>query len=53
MIGFVPANYTVDERVGTVSLIVEVISGSLSTDILVAFRTTDGQAIGKRLHCRC
>ena len=53
MIGFVPANYTVDEENGTVSLIVEVISGSLSMDILVILRTTDGQAIGKELHCRC
>ena len=42
MIGFIPANYTVDEEVGTVSLIVEVISVSLNTDILVTLRTTDG-----------
>ena len=48
MMGFVSANYTVDEEDGTVSLIVEVISGSLSTDILVTLRTTDGQALGKK-----
>ena len=53
MIGFVPANYTVDEKNGTISLIVEVISGSLSMDIPVTLRTTDGQALGKKLHCRC
>ena len=53
MIGFVHANYTVDEEDGTVSLIVEVISGSLSIDVLVTLRTTDGKAIGKKLHYRC
>ena len=53
MIGFSTTMYNVNEGDGTVPLVVEVISGSLSMDVQVTLETSDGQAIGKKLHPRC
>ena len=48
MIGFVPASYSVGEGDGSVSLVVEIISGSLSVDVVVSLDFSDEQAIGKK-----
>ena len=48
MIGFVPASYSVGEGDGFVSLVVEIISGSLSVDVVVSLDFSDEQAISKK-----
>ena len=46
-IGFLETRYTVDEDDGTVNLLVGLISGNLTKDIVVRFYTEDGTATRK------
>ena len=48
MIGFVPASYSVGEGDGSVSLVVEIISGSIRVDVVVSLNFSDELAIGKK-----
>ena len=42
-------SYTVNENGGVVTLTVEVLDGTLATDIVVLLRTTDGSAVCKSI----
>ena len=54
MIGFDPASYTVGEGDGSVSVVIEIISVSLSIDVLVTLDFSDEHAVGKKhLHYIC
>ena len=46
VIGFEPADYTVDESAGTVNFTITLISGTISKDVLVEFFTNDSTAAG-------
>ena len=47
MVGFDPDSYTVSEAVGTATLTVRVISGTLQTQVSTVFSTSPGTAVGK------
>ena len=46
-IGFLETIYTADEDDGTVELLVGIISGEVTKDIVVRFYTEDRTAVGK------
>ena len=50
VIGFLKTEYTVSEADGTVELQVGVLSGSLSSDVVVQLDTLDSSAIGMYVH---
>ena len=47
VIGFAPDDFFVDESAGIANFTIQVLSGMLSFDVVVAFSTRDGDALGK------